>query len=203
MKRIGLARLFCLASVSIVGSVLTGCDWAFGYKDANLTAGFDLYCNEASKLAFVTSALWDGGKSGTTYTIPDTYNDCAINSLGGFFGRGVPCPFAIEIAYEGPDPKPETEKPDNFGTDAKELIPADSEVHIFQFVVNIGPKIEKIQCESNDYLCIEQVDGSYYVSHPSVFLNVDLTNPTFYSKNGVMYNRSDDSLALNWLFGIN
>jgi hypothetical protein len=199
MKTIHLLKIFSLMFLPLIGSVLASCDWAFGYTDAQLTSGFDVYYNKSSKLAFAASVNWDGGESGTTYTIPDMCNDCSVNALGGFFGRGVPCPFEIIVTYEGPNPKPESENPDDFATDAAELVPANSEIHIYSFIVNIGANLSKIQLVEHFFICSEQTDGSYYVSRSSVFFNVDSANPNFCSKDGGIYNRSDDSLALDWI----
>ena len=42
---------------------------------------------------FVAKFYWDGHEKEITF--PDTYNKKPVNSLGGYFGRGVPTPFRI------------------------------------------------------------------------------------------------------------
>lgn len=51
-----------------------------------------------NKAAFVTEYRWDGTEAGMTVRIPERYNGLKVVSVGGFFGRGLPMPFSVDIS---------------------------------------------------------------------------------------------------------
>ena len=50
------------------------------------------------KAAFVNEYRWDGTEEGMTVIIPENYNGLPVVSVGGFFGRGLPMPFTLNIS---------------------------------------------------------------------------------------------------------
>ena len=50
------------------------------------------------KAAFITEYRWDGTEEGKTVVIPERINGLKVVSVGGFFGRGLPMPFYVDIS---------------------------------------------------------------------------------------------------------
>lgn len=76
--------------------------YAFSCLVYNLSGeadGFQIY--EGIFDCYAAEYLWDGKT--TEITVPDSYNGKPITSLGGFYGRGVPC--SCRIDYNGFEPE--------------------------------------------------------------------------------------------------
>ena len=79
---ITLVFLLCACSLNFSEQADDGCfSYAYGKKSA-----------------FVTEYRWNGTEEGMTVVIPESYNDLPVVSVGGFFGRGLPMPFVLNIS---------------------------------------------------------------------------------------------------------
>lgn len=90
MKKKLPALLLCLLLPLLLGSCSLDFseladDGAFSYAYGN-------------KTAFVTEYRWDGTEAGRTVRIPAQWNGKKIVSVGGYFGRGLPMPFTVDVS---------------------------------------------------------------------------------------------------------
>ena len=110
---------------------------------------------------------WDGDTAHRTITVPDEWNGKKVRTLGGFFGKGVPYPFAISfIPTEELLRSGETDEDGNV---------------CFDFSLNIGRYVSEIEA---------QTDGTGNGYCVRVHAQCHEKNKTFYSEDGVLYRRS-------------
>lgn len=89
MKKL-LVLILCLSAL------FTACGCSLEYTYTADEGAFSFACG--SKNAFVTEYRWDGTEEGLAVVIPAEYNGLKIVSVGGFFGRGLPMPFDVDIS---------------------------------------------------------------------------------------------------------
>lgn len=80
--------------------VICGCSLEYSEwgKEGNFTYAY------GDKKAFVTEYRWDGTVEGMNIILPESFDGKEIISIGGYFGRGLPTPFTVDIsAYFGED----------------------------------------------------------------------------------------------------
>ena len=74
-----------------------GCSLAYNFE---VEDEFAFCTNKIANCCFVGSCAPSGEER--VITIPDEYNGIPITRIGGYFGRGVPEPFCIDLAEEYP-----------------------------------------------------------------------------------------------------
>ena len=177
---------------AIAVSVLSGCT---GYSSSNSArmGDYTVIISDSGSECFVRTYRWNGDPDNTVIDIPDNYSDNTIVAqLGGFTGTGVPNPFSIE----GPDDLVVW----NTGDLDKYDVPVYQDDIVF--TLKMGRNIKKFYTNiySKDavdpymHIGVEQDDGS--IIFYRVLINVECSddNPAFYSKDGKLYSRKDDSL---------
>ena len=155
----------------------------------------DLLCgyNSLTGEAFAASYRWDGSEETMDFTVPDTVFGYRVTALGGYVGRGAPYAFTVEL------PESFGHTRESFGEDlwdyAREKYP-NAEVVELPFTVHIGKNLEEIR---------EELFGSYYgvtpegqevLYHVTLTVDCDPENKTFYSENGVLYDRETGEAVL-------
>ena len=121
------------------------------YSDYTEIDGFYIAVNKTANCCFV------GGYNCTEYTenleitIPDDYNGIPIKRMGGYYGRGVPTPFSINLADLYMNAPEESEYNAVFGGNIDEFdISEDYVVEDIVFNLNIGENIEIIGDQQTD-----------------------------------------------------
>lgn len=180
MKRKIIYLTFILAA--LLAFVCSGCT---GFKLIR-TDDFDIGYNKYNKKSFIAACYWSGGEK--VIEIPDEYNGSKITALGGYYGRGVPCPFRIVLQnYDF----------DWVGSNSDEE--DDDECETLVFTVKIGKNITKLQyvsgkdfygihTESDDVLLS---DALYKVVY---YFEVDEENNYLYSVDGRLYYKQNNQL---------
>ena len=56
-----------------------------------------LFYRSQGKKAAVDGLVYDPDSGVTEFTIPDSYGEYPVVALGGYVGRGAPCPFDIRV----------------------------------------------------------------------------------------------------------
>ncbi len=151
--------------------------------------GFVYLVRDTFKKAGVESYTYDPSSDNKEIIIPEVYEEYPVKGLGGYFGRGAPGPFHVELkginssGHVGP-----SDGSFSWYTEGKNL-----EYVYYDLVLNIGPNIREIFAsqlgiESNGYLHLVRV-----------FVNCASDNPKFYSENGVLYNK-DGSIVEGFLY---
>ena len=164
------------------------------YSDCTEIDGFYIAVNKTANCCFV------GGYNCTEYTenleitIPDDYNGIPIKRMGGYYGRGVPTPFSINLADSNLNACEYTDIIDEFD------ISEDYVVEDIVFNLNIGENIEIIEFVTDGYYPHINDDGSITLYHPVVNINCSDENKNFYSKDGKLYNKKTDELISDFAY---
>ena len=111
------------------------------------------------------------------FTVPDTVFGYRVIALGGYVGRGAPYAFCVEL------PEDLGHIRESFDGDlwdyALERYP-NAEVVELPFTVHIGKDLEAVRV----------------LYHITLTVDCDPENKTFYSKNGVLYDRETGEAVL-------
>ena len=174
-----LASVIILAGLAIYAMI--GIGISSNYDDIERgDDGFEYlvrYHNERNLKAGICRYTYDLNSGINEITIPETYGDYPVKSLGGYIGRGAPCHFSIEVkgfrTNRGVDPDRAAE----FGVD-----------HLFCYdlVMNIGANIREVFAYRS---CYSSGNIGYVVR---LYVNCDPDNPKYYSENGRLYTKSGE-----------
>lgn len=150
--------------------------------------------------AAVSYYTWDGDPEKTDIVIPEKYGKQKIKCLGGYFGRGLPSPFFIDCSsYLGiKSDVDEMGESMTFSMDASMIEPSTRVIYT-DFTIHLSKYIEKIyaRADATEYT----VNGEKIAYCPRVRIICDEDNKTFYSKDGKLYYRQDDTLADGFFYG--
>lgn len=155
----------------------------------------DLLCgyNRLTGEAFAAVYEWDGREETMDFTVPDTVFGYRVTALGGYVGRGAPCAFTVEL------PESFGHTREGFGEDlwdyAREKYP-NAEVVELPFTVHIGKNLEEIRQELFGSCYGFTAEGHEVLYHVTLTVDCDPENKTFYSENGVLYDRETGEAVL-------
>lgn len=142
------------------------------------------------KDAFCIGPVWDGGEN-RSFEIPDEFMGFPVTKLGGYTGRGYPCPFSARIEAEGYGGF--TLDDSVFASDHRE----DDGYESLVFSVRLGKNVREVQyVYGKSYLGAEREDGTLDVLYKIVYsFTVDGENGTFYAENGRLYYKANSALV--------
>ena len=149
----------------------------------------DLLCgyNRLTGEAFAAVYEWDGREETMDFTVPDTVFGYRVTALGGYVGRGAPYAFCVEL------PEDLGHIRESFDGDlwdyALERYP-NAEVVELPFTVHIGKDLKEIQEEAFGSCYGFTAEGHEVLYHITLTVDCDPANKTFYSENGVLYERA-------------
>lgn len=143
----------------------------------------------AKNNAFISVCYWYSGEM--SITIPEEYKGRPITELGGYYGRGVPCPFAISL----------NDKEYNYSSTQ----PDDDDFETYIFNVIISKNIKKIKLvDGKVYLGINtEIDGNFKsdtLSKIVYHFEVDDENEVFYATEGKLYYKSSRELISDFFY---
>ena len=173
-----------MLTAGIMVTALAGCTT---YNEDEVVDGLDIHYSDVKQDAFIAKFSLNGSRDSMTIDIPDTFKGYEINSLGGFFGTGVPAYFTVDTDNDGN--KLGFSKVigyNEFDPDAsyEELI----------FTLNLGANVTGIMADENSLLRCRGDNGDIY--YEVVYtVNCPEGNITFYSRDGRLYRKSDDELV--------
>ncbi|MBP1573137.1 MAG: hypothetical protein J6A55_04970 [Oscillospiraceae bacterium] len=198
MKKFSMFLVCVIALLS-----LTGCSMLYDNYQNNAINGFDVKYSEVLDEAFVDTYHWDGTDEAKNIVIPEEYNDMKITALGGYYGRGVPCAFGIEL----PESYTETLCDEaNRWTSSRNYEDVGSVDTVYlNFNIHLSKNVEEITRHSLDtFREGEYFDGEKYHTKIIIVLlykfTCDEDNETFYAKDGKLYYREDDSVVSDILY---
>ena len=189
---LGMALLLGLALLArplLMGYLKTG---AMG-TETDLAG--DLLCgyNRLTGEAFAAVYEWDGREETMDFTVPDTVFGYRVTALGGYVGRGAPYAFTVEL------PESFGHTRESFGEDlwdyAREKYP-NAEVVELPFTVHIGKDLEEIRQELFGSYYSFTTEGHEVLYHVTLTVDCDPENKTFYSEDGVLYDRETGEAVL-------
>lgn len=142
------------------------------------------YTHNLFKTCFAGNYMWTSDTNYAVLSIPDICDGYRVTALGGYIGSGGPCPFTMNLS----------------GVQyicSEDLVPDDAEVEQYHLVINIGKNLK------DDRFIV--MDDFYYFGANQyvqvlVTVNCSEENPIFYSEEGKLFRRSDNSLVDGFLF---
>lgn len=184
-RRNRILQLTAVCALALL--LLGGCTGSItGYTGKEATQGSVRYCiNDRGSKAFATVCTWDMDPNHTEFDVVGEIEGAPVISLGGYTGTGVPNPFVIEA------------DPDLKAIKTSDPAAGNWEVPItwqdLQFTVYVGKNVTKINGTRDSlYYGVETGEGIAFY-RPVCYFVCDDANPTLYSKDGVLYLRSDDT----------
>lgn len=155
----------------------------------------DLLCgyNRLTGEAFAAVYEWDGREETLDFTVPDTVFGYRVTALGGYVGRGAPYAFTVEL------PEGFGHLRESFDTEdwdfAREKHP-NAEVVELPFTVHIGRNLEEIREAAFGSCYGFTPEGKEVLYHITLTVDCDPENKTFYSENGILYDRETGEAVL-------
>ena len=177
-KRIQLLFLFL-----ILIPVLCGCSLLYS---ADWLESDDLWLSPhmIRKVCFVGRYTWSGDGPEAVLRVPDVCEGYSVTGLGGFHGSGAPTPFGIYI--------PGTKAMHGEGT-----LPENAKIEQYHLTIHLGKKIKETKLI--DMNCYHNMGGNRFIQ-VLVTVTCDEENPYFYSENGKLYSRKNDSLVPGFFY---
>ena len=136
------------------------------------------------KICFVGRYTWNSGNAEAVLHIPDVCQGYSVTGLGGSYGSGAPAPFGAHI--------PGTLMHHGEGT-----LPENAEIEQYHLTIHLGKKINYAGMISMD--TYHNMGNNRFVQI-LVTVNCDEENPWFYSENGKLYRRKDNSLVPGFFY---
>lgn len=164
-----------------------------GYNNStsSTVGNYDIKVSSNGKRAFIDTYHWNGDPSDHILVFPDKEpGGAVIETLGGFIGTGVPCPFHIEA--EKCSVNHVSNNPDDYE------VPVSFQDMIFD--LKIGSNINNIYqnlyitktTDPYSYVGVNQPDGSVIFYRILVNVELDPANETYYLKDGIVYLTSNN-----------
>ena len=158
--------------------VMTQCSWMYGDDDI-VEEGLRYYPHAIFKTCFAADYTWPADSTSAVLDIPDSCGGYCVTELGGYIGRGAPCPFMVSL-------------PESSAVYSEGALPEHAQIETYHLVLNIGKTLkEDTNIAMDHYYSV----GSNRFVQILVTVNCSEENPHFYSENGKLYKKTDDSLV--------
>ena len=182
-----MRRVLAIVSAAAI-LLLGGCTGSVtGYGDKEAEVGMVHYqINEQGKRAFAEQCVWDLDPTHRSFDIADTVEGAKVERLGGYIGVGVPYPFRIEPA-RGADYVSSFDP-------SQESFDVPVTWQDLEFTIYLGRELKEIaRVTEVPYYGVKNLSGGIDFYRPVYRFVCDEGNETFYSRDGVLYKRSDDA----------
>ena len=172
-------RLYCVlaAALAVIVFAVTGCT---SYSEEVVDRPWKAMVSREDGKAFIYQYTWDGTEEGLRIEPPSKIDGCKVVRLGGYYGRGVPCSFWVEIE----------------GMFMQETAPAEAKRQDLIFTLVIEPDISDIfyrgAYENVWYYGKDTSDEDRIYYRVRVQVELDPANPYFYMEDGQLYKKNSD-----------
>lgn len=179
-----MISIFCVLAVLIgLGSVVIQSSMMYGDNEF-VEAGLRYYPHAVFKTCFAADYAWPEGATEAVIDLPEECGGYRVTELGGYMGRGVPCPFTVTLA-----------EPCILYSEA--ALPTGAKIDEYHLTLNIGRSLAAdTNIELDDYYCV----GENRFVRILVTVNCSEQNSSFYSENGKLYRKADDSLVEGFFY---
>lgn len=176
-------QLFIVVILAVEALCISGC--SLDYTDQADMGAFSLAYGK--RQAFINEYRWDGSEENRVIRIPEEYEGRKVTALGGYFGRGLPMPFYIDMQEVYGNGKTESDwGSQDYTVDADEIIYED-------FTLILGAGIKDVEYV---IATVKFKDENAVVAVvPRVYVVCDENNKTYYSQDGKLYHRQDGTLV--------
>lgn len=201
-----MKKLISFALVLSLALCLSGCVATYllsRYSESAEKDGFNIAFNSTARRCYVSYYTCREYAESYEITIPDEYDGMPIKQIGGYFGTGFPDPFSISLAELYMNAPEESEYFGTFHEDSINDIDIPDEYTVVNvvFKLNIGQNIEVIEYVDMDrYYPHINEDSSITFYHPVVEIACSEENKHFYSKDGKLYNKSNNELITDFAY---
>jgi hypothetical protein len=188
-----LSVLFCGISLFCASS----CCLFYDMTEEN---GISIGYSKAERNGFISRVEWQTDKP-REIVLPSEYNGLTIRELGGYIGRGYPCPFYVSVNIR----EIYTDADDYSSTDEKYLYEENlswwDEVEItdYDFCITLPDELESLTFIDSSVQVAKYVreDGtvSAKVVRPTCYFYISESNKTFYTENGCLYYKKNKERA--------
>lgn len=184
--------ILCLACLPLVG-----CFYSF---EESSDGRFIFGVSDMKKDAFCIGCEWSGGDK--EFVIPDEFMGYKVTTLGGYTGRGYPCPFAVHVDLSEIYPGDGT---DFCQKDIDGYQPED-EYDVLTFSIHLGANLTELDyLNGKMYIVrhIEKEDGSVeedVLCKIAYSFTVDEANPKLYAENGKLYYRDGNTPVTEFFY---
>ena len=178
MKK-AMAIIIAVFLIIFLSIFLTECSLMYGRKTLE-EENLHFYTHNIFRTAFAGDFEWNSDSNYAVLTIPDTCEGYVITTLGGYVGSGGPCPFLINL--------PDVEYVYSAGA-----LPENAQIEQYHLVINIGKNLKRVKFVVMDDYYYRTASGQFV--QVLVTVNCSEDNLYFYSENGKLYRRLDDSLV--------
>lgn len=178
-------RIIMLIVLALICVTFTGCisdaDFSTNYGEIAKEGSWEGALDRKHSRAFVSSYYWDGTEEGKRIE-PSMLDNCTVTKYGGYFGRGLPMPFAVI--------------PLNGGVSADDIA-SDADIEDVTFTLVVNPEIRDLILGTTDvYYTVEKPDGTDSYCHIVYEIKLDDANTYFEIKDGHLYNKSESEIIL-------
>ncbi|MBR4941659.1 MAG: hypothetical protein IKZ19_06630 [Clostridia bacterium] len=203
-----MKRIFALIVPFVLVFALSGCvleEMSVLYSQRGEQDGLVFAVNKTADCCFVGGYTCEEYSENMEITVPDEYNGVPVTRLGGYFGRGVPTPFAIDISASYIDDSKNGRLGVIVMDDSQNFCPGEGDTLVeLVFTLNIGKNLEVIEfVEMGEYYPHDNEDGSVTYYHPVVNVVCDEENEYFYSRDGKLYDKDTDMLVTGFSYSKN
>lgn len=94
-----MKKIFALMLCVLLAVLMCGCSLDYSQQGSEGSFSFAY----GKKKAFVTEYRWDGSEENMTIAIPEEYDGRTVVAVGGFYGRGLPMPFTVDLSGYFPE----------------------------------------------------------------------------------------------------
>ncbi len=190
MKRKVFIKILSVIIITFTFLSLSACTGYDKVSVGNINLGY----SKSRKNCYVSRIYYTLGED-TNMIIPDTYNGYEITKLGGYFGRGVPDPFMIEISNMTWGHEKSLKNGD-YGNNAI--------VTDIVFTITLPNYLKEIQNTNCDtiFYCSSNDSGQtvYQIYRPVYYFIISASNSYFYTENGKLYKKDTDELITGFIY---
>lgn len=187
-----MKKILAIGAMAVILFALSGC-WSGGGAE-----GAFLFATQ-SKEAMVYNYQWDGDEENMTIVIPETYQgEYTVTTVGGYVGRGYPCPFSIWLPGEI-----ETTYSTDGEYDPDELVELGwfesyTVIH-YDFRLILGASIKNVSYVKPVVYVYKDDAEHAILYYPRVYVECAAENTHYYSENGKLY-QTDGTLVEGFLY---
>lgn len=178
-------RSLCCVLVILVGLGCFVVNGSMMYGDGAFREdGLRYYPHAVFKTCFAADYAWPEGAAEAVIDLPEERDGYRVTELGGYIGRGLPCPFMVDLPG---DPVLYSES----------ALPAGAEIEDYHLTLNIGRSLAGDENVAMDcYYCV----GENRFVRILTTVNCSGDNPNFYAEDGRLYRKADDSLVEGFIY---
>ena len=142
------------------------------------------YTHNLFRTCFAGNYTWSSDTNQAVLTIPDTCDGYRVTALGGYAGLGAPCPFSVNLS-------------DAQYICSEEMLPDDAKIEQYHLFIHIGKNVkDDAFIVMDNYHCV----GTNQFVQILVTVECSEENLVFYSQDGKLYRKSDESLVEGFFY---